>query len=76
MYVWSSAFTGDVILNQGTAISGIVNEYCGRFTAGSGSVTFTGVTMWNEDRPDIVSGSTYEFSIIDNYGILTKLKTF
>lgn len=76
MYVWSSAFTGAVTLNQGTAISGIVNEYCGRFIAGSSAVTFTGVTMWNEDRPDITPGSTYEFSIIDNYGILTKLKTF
>lgn len=78
MYVWTNAITSAFTINQGTAISDIVNEYSGRFTTGSTvpTITFTNVSMWNEDRPDIEASSTYEFSIIDNYGILTKLATY
>lgn len=82
-YVFSTAWNGTTVtiaraaeVTSGSAA--IVNEYAGRFTTGATAptVTFTNVSKWNEDKPTIEANSEYEFSIVDDRGILTKLKTF
>lgn len=51
----------------------VVNEYMGQFTSGSTPTEFTypSSIIWSEE-PSIEAGSTYQFSIINNLGIIVK----
>ena len=56
----------------GTAVSGVVNEYAGRFVAAS-TYTFTfpaGIT-WS-DSWTLTAGNTYEFSVVNGLGIMVE----
>lgn len=51
----------------------VVNEYMGQFTSGSTPTEFTypSSIVWSEE-PSIEANSTYQFSIINNLGIIVK----
>ena len=53
--------------------STVVNEYMGQFTSGSTPTEFTypSSIVWSEE-PNIEADSTYQFSIINNLGIIVK----
>ena len=53
--------------------STVVNEYMGQFTSGSTPTEFTypSTVIWSEE-PSIEANSTYQFSIINNLGIIVK----
>lgn len=71
MYIWDSV-AGALTITKGTDITGIVNNYMVRFTAGEGCVvTFSGFELdwFGGDVPTWTAGNTYEISIIDNIAL-------
>lgn len=68
--VWGEVTSLNV--TKGTAISGIVNNYMVRFTAGEGCVVnFLDFTLqwYGGGVPEWVAGNTYEVSIVDDVAL-------
>ena len=72
------SFTGTLtalVLTLGSAVAGRENEYKGQFATGSTAPTVTlpsGVS-WIGGEPTIAANKTYQFSILDNIGVMVSV---
>jgi hypothetical protein len=69
------SFTGtltSLTLTLGSEVSGRENEYKGQFSTGgtAPTVTFPNGVSWVGGTPTIEANKTYQFSILDNIGVL------
>lgn len=67
--VWDN-INSDITITKGDGVQDIVNEYMVRFKYTSGELIFDWPEQihWNQELT-LVSGKTYEISILDNLGI-------
>ena len=73
-YDFTGALTS-LTLTLGSPVSGRENEYKGQFTTGASAPTVTlpsGVT-WIGGTPTINASKTYQFSILNNIGIMVEI---
>lgn len=75
-HIWDNAIDGGTFApTLGAELPFITNEFMGQFTTGSTAptVTWPNSVSWPGGTPTIAAGKTYQFSILNNIGLIVEI---
>lgn len=75
-HIWDNAIDGGTFApTLGAELPFVTNEFMGQFTTGSTAptVTWPNTVTWSGGTPTIAAGKTYQFSILNNIGLIIEI---
>ena len=75
-HIWDNAIDGGTFApTLGAELPFVTNEFMGQFTTGSTAptVTWPNTVTWSGGTPAIAAGKTYQFSIMNNIGLIVEI---
>jgi len=75
-HIWDNAIDGGIFApTLGAELPFVTNEFMGQFTTGptAPTVAWPNTVTWSGGTPTIAAGKTYQFSILNNIGLIVEI---